>query len=716
MAYIRLEQDDDGVVELIIDQPDSKVNVMGEAYDAAMREAVADLVERKDAISGVYVRSGKAGHFFAGGDIKAMMEMDLNPSAEEKRRMFEGMLASKQPLRQLETLGVPVAVGINGAALGGGYEICLACHHRVALDAPTVQIGLPEAQLGLMPGAGGVVRLTRLLGIQAALPLISKGSRLKAEKALQQGLVDELAADEEDMARRAKEWIKANPKFKQPWDRDDYRMPGGAPSSPKMQQALYFGPVMVLNETQGNMPAQKVIFAAICDTARVDVDTAFKVESRYFMRLLLDQTARNMMRAFFVQMNAVGGGASRPQGVKPTQVKRLAVLGAGLMGAGIAFNAARSGIDVALKDRDRASAEKGREYTEKACAKSKRIDEAKAAEILARVQVVDEMEDFADCDALIEAVFEDRALKAEVSAEALRHLPKTAFFATNTSALPIGELAEAAGDAADRFVGMHFFSPAERMPLVEIIRGEKTSDEAVARAFDLARQLGKTPIVVNDAPGFFTTRVIGKMVGQGLDMLTEGADAVTLENAARQAGCPVGPLALSDEIGLGTAHHAQTQAFKDAEARGEKIEPTPANELLRVMVEERKRRGKGDGGGFYEYPEGQDKHIWGELRGMFKAVDMPVADIKDRLLYAEALEAVRAMEQGVIDSVADANIGSIMGIGFPPHTGGVLQFINACGLEAFVARADDLHQRYGHADFEVPAMLRERAASGELFL
>ena len=389
------------------------------------------------------------------------------------------------------------------------------------------------------------------------------------------------------------------------------------------------------------------------------------------------------------------------------------------MGAGIAFNAARSGIEVVLKDRDMAAAEKGRAYTEKACAKSKRIDAAKAEEILGRIRATDKMEDFADCDALIEAVFEDRALKAEVTAEALKHLPKTAFFATNTSGLPIGELAQAAGDAAERFVGMHFFSPAERMPLVEIIRGEKTSDETAARAFDLTRQLGKTPIIVNDAPGFFTTRVIGKMIGQGLDMLAEGVDPVMLENAARQSGYPVGPLALSDEIGLNTAYHAQRQAFKDAEARGEKAEPTPVNKLLQLMIEERERTGKAGGAGFYDYPEGAAKRVWGELREMFAdrgGRDTPFADICDRYLYAESLEAVRAMEEGVIESVADANIGSIMGIGFPAHTGGVLQFINACGLEAFVARADELHQRYGHPDFEVPKLLRERAVSGELFV
>ncbi|MGI9289053.1 MAG: 3-hydroxyacyl-CoA dehydrogenase NAD-binding domain-containing protein, partial [Pseudomonadales bacterium] len=606
MSYIRLEKDSDGIVELIFDQPNKSVNVMNEEYDVAMRQAIAQLAADKDNITGVYVRSGKPGQFFAGGDITTMLEMDLDPSAEEKAKMLEGILNSKAPLRQLESLGVPVAVGINGAALGGGYEIALACHHRVALDHKSVQVGLPEAQLGLMPGAGGVVRLTRMLGMQEALTLISQGKRLKSKQALDKGLIDELAASEDEMANKAKAWIKANPQAQQPWDKKDFKIPGGDPADEANQGLMYFGPVNIMNQTRGNMPAQQVIFAAIADTARVDFDTAEKIEARYFQRLLLDQTARNMMTTFFEQMNALDGGASRPDGIEKTTVKKLGILGAGVMGAGIAFNAAKVGIDVVLKDISRENADKGKAYSAKACEKNRRIDEAQTEQILARIQPTANVEDLAGCDLVIEAVFEDRGIKAVVTKETEAVLAVGAVFATNTSALPIEELA-GASVRPENFVGMHFFSPAERMPLVEIITAAKTSPETLAKAFDLSIQLGKKPIVVQDSPGFFTTRVIGQTITEGQMMLAEGVNPVLIENAARFNGSPMGPLETMDSISLETAYHAMNQAKKDAEANGETWEAGPQAEVLRVMVEDCDRRGQAHGGGFYAYAEDGSK-------------------------------------------------------------------------------------------------------------
>ena len=552
MAYIELKIDAEGIAELVIDQPGKSVNVMGDEYEAAMSAAVQQLQEMGDSLKGVYIRSGKPGQFFAGGDIKAMLNMPLDPPLEERERMYNGILETKAKLRELETLGVPVAVGINGAALGGGYEICLACHYRVALDRPEVRIGLPEANIGLMPGAGGVVRLVRLLGMQPALELISQGRQLNASRSLKKGLVDALASDEEEMRSKAREWIVANPDACQPWDREGYSIPGGAPGDAEVQGLMFFGPVNVMNRTGGNMPSQKAIFAAVSDTARVDFATAEKIEARYFLHLLLDPVARNMMKAFFVQMNAVNSGASRPADVPRFQCSTLGILGAGQMGAGIAFAAAKLGMQVLIRDVSLEAAQRCLDYARRACEKDRRIDDSAAEQLLGRIRCTDSTQDFADCDAVIEAVFEDRAVKAEVTAEIAAVLKPDALFASNTSGLPIDSLA-GADPHPERFVGMHFFSPAERMPLVELIRGSRSNDRALAQAFDLARQLGKTPIVVHDAPGFFTTRVIARRVSQGMRMLTEGVDPVVIENLARQAGYPVGPLALVDEISQQTS-------------------------------------------------------------------------------------------------------------------------------------------------------------------
>ena len=717
MGYIRLEKDSDGIVDLVFDQPGKAVNTMGSEYDEAMRAAVAELKEMVAAggVTGIYVCSGKPNQFFAGGDIKQMLEMDLNPDEAERTRMFNEMLATKQPLRELETLGVPVAVGINGPCLGGGFEIALSCHYRVSVKG--VQVGLPEAMIGLMPGAGGVVRMTYLLGMQEAIGLISTGKRLKAEKALEKGLLNELVDSEEELAAKAKAWIKANPEAAQPWDQEGFTIPGGDTEDPANQGLVYFGPVNVMAQTKGLMPAQQAIFACVTDVTKVDFDTAQVIEARYFLSLLLSQVSRNMMLAFFVQMEAINKGASRPDGIEQRPCKKLGLLGAGQMGAGIATVAAQKGIEVVLKDISQENADKGLAYAEAAYAKNKRVNEEQAKEYLGRIKATADYADLADCDLVIEAVFEDRKIKAAVTQETEAVIAESAIFASNTSSLPITELAEASSRKAN-FIGMHFFSPAEKMPLVEIICGKETSDEALAAAFDLAQQLGKTPIVVNDAPGFFTTRVIGKTVSQGAIMLEEGINPVLIESAARDNGSPVGPLAAIDEISQETAYKNGQQAKADAEAQGQTWEDNAASRILDRMVNEFGRKGKRNGGGYYEYPENGRKHIWPGLKDAFAPngyKEIPYEDIKDRLIYSQCVEAARAMEEGVIESVADGNIGSIMGIGFPAQTGGVFQCINAIGLQAFVDRARELAVRYGD-DFEPPKMLVDRAAKNELFL
>ncbi|RLQ21003.1 3-hydroxyacyl-CoA dehydrogenase [Seongchinamella sediminis] len=717
MSYIRLEKDADGIVDLIFDQDGKTVNVMGEEYAEAMPKALDELEAMGDELKGLYIRSGKPGQFFAGGDITMMLEMDLDPSQEEREEMYQGLLDAKEPLARIERLGVPVAVGINGPALGGGYEIALACHHRIALDSPRVKVGLPEAMLGLLPGAGGIVRMVRMLGMQEALTLISQGKQLLAEQALEKGLIHELAADEDEMAARARAWIKANPEARQPWEAPGYRIPGGGPDDESTRGLTYFGPVNVMNQTKGNMTAPQVIIAAVIDTARVDYDTAHRIESRYFQRLLLDQVSRNMMTTFFVQMNALDAGASRPSGIDKTDVKKLGILGAGVMGAGIAFAAARVGIEVVLKDLNQENADKGKAYAASACEKNRRIDEAQASEILGRIHPTAEAADLADCELVIEAVFENREVKATVTRETEAVLGENAIVASNTSALPITELAEASV-RPQNFIGMHFFSPAEKMPLVEIITGEQTSDECLAWAFDLAQKLGKKPIVVKDAPGFFTTRVIGQTITQGQRMLAEGVNPALIENGASFNGSPMGPLETLDTISLETAYHAANQQREDAEARGETPEPRPESEVIRIMVEEAKRPGQARGAGFYDYDEkGKKVKTWAGLKDLFAAdgyVDIPYQDVKDRLLFSQVLEAIRIMEEGTLTSVADGNIGSIMGIGFPPHTGGVYQCVNAYGVAAFAERARELAASYGES-FEPPRLLLDMAAEGREF-
>ncbi|KZX57006.1 3-hydroxyacyl-CoA dehydrogenase [Halioglobus sp. HI00S01] len=717
MSYIRLEKDADGIVDLIFDQEGKSVNVMGEEYAEAMPKALDELEAMGDELKGLYIRSGKPGQFFAGGDITLMLEMDLNPSQEEREEMYRGLLDAKEPLARIERLGVPVAVGINGPALGGGYEIALACHHRIALDSPKVKVGLPEAMLGLLPGAGGIVRMTRMLGMQEALGLISQGKQLVAAKALEKGLIHELAADEEAMAAQAKAWIKANSDAKQPWEQPGYSIPGGGPEDEATQGLTYFGPVNVMNQTKGNMTAPQVIIAAVIDTARVDYVTAHKIEARYFQRLLLDQVSRNMMTTFFVQMNALDAGASRPEGIAKTEVKKLGILGAGVMGAGIAFNAAKVGMDVVLKDLTQENADKGKAYAASACEKSRRIDEQQAEEILGRIQPTADVAELADCDLVIEAVFENRDVKAAVTRETEAVLGEQAVFASNTSALPITELAQASV-RPQNFIGMHFFSPAERMPLVEIITGEQTSDECLAWAFDLAQKMGKKPIVVKDAPGFFTTRVIGQTITQGQRMLAEGVNPALIENGAAFNGSPMGPLETLDTISLETAYHAANQQRVDAEARGEQVEPSAESEVIRIMVEEAERVGQAKGAGFYDYDDkGKKVATWAGLKALFAKdgyKDVPYQDVKDRLLFSQVLEAIRIMEEGVLTSVGDGNIGSIMGIGFPPHTGGVYQCVNAYGVQAFADRAKELAAAYGEA-FEPPQLLLDMAADGRTF-
>lgn len=710
---IRYEKGQDNIVVLTMDMPGQSANTMNAAYREAMAATVARLEAEKDSIAGVVITSAKK-TFFAGGDLNELIKV----TKADAQAFYEGILVLKGQLRRLETLGKPVVAAINGAALGGGWEICLACHHRIALDESHVQLGLPEVTLGLLPGGGGVVRMVRLLGLEKALPYLAEGKKVRPEQALKAGLIHQLASSREDMLAKAREWIAANPAAKQPWDSAGYKIPGGTPSSPAVAQMLAIAPSVLRDKTKGCFPAPEKIMCAAVEGAQVDFDTAQLIEARYFTELTTGQVAKNMIGTFWFQLNEINAGKSRPQGIPPQQTKKVGVVGAGMMGAGIAYVSAAAGIEVVLKDVSVEAAEKGKAYSagllDKKVGKGQMSSDKRDA-FLARIKPTASDADFEGCDLIIEAVFEDRGLKAKVSAAAESAALPDAVIASNTSTLPITGLAEAVVQPR-KFIGLHFFSPVDKMPLVEIIRGEKTDDATLARAFDYVLQIKKTPIVVHDSRGFFTSRVFGTFTNEGLAMLGEGVSAAMIENQARQAGMPVGPLAISDEVSMSLMTHIREQTRKDLEAEGKQLPKHPAFAVVDLMVNEYKRPGKAAGAGFYDYPTNGRKHLWPELKQRFEKADAQISaeDVRDRILFVQAIETVRCVEEGVLTSTADANIGSIFGIGFAAWSGGALQFINQYGLKDFVARAQYLAEQYGER-FLPPALLLEKAARNEPF-
>lgn len=715
---IRWEQDETGVVTLVLDDPAQSANTMNQAFRDSIA-AVADRAEaEKDSIRGIIYTSAKK-TFFAGGDLKDMIRI----GPENAQDAFDAGTSIKKSLRRIETLGKPVVAAINGAALGGGYEIALASHHRVALDAPGSRIGLPEVTLGLLPAGGGVTRTVRLMGIaDALLKVLLQGTQYTPRRALENGLVHEVADTREEMLDKARAFIDANPESQQPWDVKGYRIPGGTPSHPKFAANLPAFPANLKKQLAGApMPAPRNIMAAAVEGSQVDFESAQVIEARYFTELVTGQVAKNMIQAFFFDLQAVNSGASRPDGIEERQVRKVAVLGAGMMGAGIAYSCARAGIDVVLKDVSAEAAAKGKAYSEKLLAKALsrgRTTEAKRDELLARITPTGDPADLVGCDAVIEAVFEDTALKHKVFQEIQGVIEPDALLCSNTSTLPITVLAEGVERPVD-FIGLHFFSPVDKMPLVEIIKGGKTGDEALARAFDLVRRIKKTPIVVNDSRGFFTSRVIGHFINEGVAMVGEGVEPASVEQAAAQAGYPAKVLSLMDELTLTLPRKIRNETRRAVEEAGGTWATHPADAVIDRMVDEFGRPGRSGGAGFYEYGEdGGRGLLWPGLREHFTkpGTEIPFEDMKERMLFAEALDSVRCLEENVLMTVADANIGSIMGIGFPAWTGGVLQYINGYegGLPGFVARARQLAERYGDR-FLPSALLLEKAEKGETF-
>ncbi|MBE2997141.1 enoyl-CoA hydratase/isomerase family protein [Nocardiopsis sp. HNM0947] len=711
------DQGADGVVVLTMDDPDHPVNTMNSTYVSSMAATVDRLERDRETITGVVLTSAKKS-FFAGGDVDSMSRA----GPEDAEELTELCAAMKAQLRRLETLGRPVAAAINGTALGGGFEVALACHHRIALDTGDSRIGLPEATLGLLPGIGGVSRTIRLLGLERGLTdVLLRGQRYRPAEALAKGLVHGLAETPQELIAQARAWVLANPGSAQPWDREGYRMPGGAPTRPEVRATLPAYPSNLRKQLKGaNMPAPRNILAAAVEGAQLDFETAQRVETGYLVELMAGQVSKNMMQAFFYDMQHINGGGNRPQGHEQYRPHTVGVLGAGMMGAGIAYSCARAGLRVVLKDVDRQAAEQGKRYSQELVATKVsrgRMTQEQGAELLARILPTTEAAELSGCDLVIEAVFEDPGLKQKVFAEVESVVAPDAVLASNTSTLPITGLAEDLRRPED-FIGLHFFSPVDKMPLLEIITGERTSEATLAKAVDVARRIGKTPIVVNDGRGFFTSRVISKFVDEAVAMLGEGLDPASIEQAGAQAGYPAPPLQLMDELTLTLPRKIREETKAAVLAEGGPWRAHGAEAVVDRMIDEFSRGGRSAGAGFYDYSDGRRVGLWPGLREHFtvRGQSIPFADMKERMLFAEAIDTVRCLDEGVLRSVPDANIGSLLGIGFPPWTGGALQYINGYpgGLRGFADRAEQLAASYGER-FEAPASLLAKADEGERY-
>ncbi|MGH6626599.1 MAG: 3-hydroxyacyl-CoA dehydrogenase NAD-binding domain-containing protein [Burkholderiaceae bacterium] len=688
----------DGIATLTFDEPGSPVNTMCAQWQQDLTEVTAQVVKDCPAIKGIILASAKA-TFFAGADLKATMR--LKPS--DAAAVFAEIEQTKKNFRTLETLGLPVVSCLNGTALGGGWEVALVGHYRIAVDDKKIQFGLPEITLGLIPGASGITKMTRLLGLLGAQPYILEGKLFGPREALELGLVHELVSEASQLRGAALAWIathdQAPTPAHHPWDDKNYKMPGGTPSNPQIAGALTVAPAMLKKTTRGLYPAPEAALAAMVEGAQVDFDTALRIESRYLAPLIVSPVAKNMINTFFFNMNAIKSGRSRPKDMPRYKPQKVGLLGAGMMGAGIAYAQASRGVATVLKDLSLDKAEAGKAYSARIT--QPRVDKGKMSPqdqqaLLARIHATDQAADLQGCDLIIEAVFENRELKAQVTQEAEAMLCAGGFFASNASTLPISGLAKAS-KRPEKFIGIHFFSPVDKMKLVEIIRGRATDDETVARAFDYAQAIGKIPIVVNDSRGFYTSRTFGTFVMEGAAMLGEGIPAAVIENAGLQAGMPVGPLAVLDETALSLSVHVLEQTRADYFAEGRLYIASPGELLVERMVKELNRPGRAAGGGFYDYPAGQKKTLWPELGKLFEkpGAAWNMQDLKDRLLYRQAVETARCLSENVLTTVHDANIGSIFGIGFPAWTGGAMQFIYGTGIDAFIERADALAAQFG---------------------
>lgn len=693
----------DGVLHLVLDKPESSVNTMDAAFLSTLETVLERIDDEREALKGVVVRSAKQS-FLAGADLGEL----AGAGPADAGRWRETSRRTKEALRRLETLGLPVVSLIAGPALGGGLELALATHRRIAVSGPSVRVGLPEVTLGLLPGAGGIVRSVRLLGLDTALDaLLLEGRQVTSTQAHELGLLDEIVADEETGIARAHAWIGANREARQPWDVKGHRPPGRRPAESAPLTAR------LQNRLRGaDYPAPKAILSAAVEGLAVDFATAEAIEERHFVNLVTGGVSTNMVQTFFDRQTVTR--RPRKDGAAPREFSRVAVLGAGMMGAGIAYSCAAAGLDVVLVDTTQEKAERGKSYTERVLSR-RGMDPVAAAQVLERIHPTDDFADTKGADALIEAVFEDPAVKDEALRKALPHLAEDALLASNTSTLPISGLARSVDRPAD-FLGMHFFSPVDRMELVEIIRGAQTSDEAVQQSLDLVRQIRKVPIVVNDSRGFFTSRTFTAYTYEAMAMVGEGIPAPTIEQAAVQAGFPGPLLQMMDEVTLTLPRDIREAARRAAAEEGREWSPHPADAVLDTMIEHG-RRGRRSGGAFYDFADGKRVGLWPGLTEVYGGdTTIPFEDAQERLLFIGALTAIRCLEEGVLQTVAEGNIGSLLGIGYPAWTGGALQFVNtyAGGPAGFAERTRELEQRYGDR-FAPPQLLLDKVAAGGAF-
>jgi len=717
MTDFTLTTDTDGVAIITWDVPGKSMNVLslegwGE-LEACVDQALAD-----EAVKGIVITSGK--DTFAGGmDLNVIAKMKESAGDDPARGLMDGLMQSHAILRKIERAGMdaktnkggkPIAAALPGTALGIGLEIPLACHRIFAADNPKAKIGLPEIMVGIFPGMGGTTRLVRKMGAMAASPLLLEGKLNDPKKAKSAGVIDEVV---EDPVAAAKDWILSEPKIVKPWDEKGYKMPGGEPYHPAGFMTFVGASAMVNAKTQGVYPAAKALLSAVYEGAMVPFDTALKIEARWFTNVLMNPSSEAMIRSLFINKEALEKGANRPD-VADQKVKKVGVLGAGMMGAGISLVSALAGIEVVLIDQTQEAAEKGKSYTtaymDKGIARKKATEDKKEA-VLGLINATTDLEALKDCDLIVEAVFEDVGVKAEMTKKVEAIIGDDAIFATNTSTLPITELAKASV-RPEQFIGIHFFSPVDKMLLVEIIRGKQTGDVAVAKSLDFVRQIRKTPIVVNDERFFYANRCILPYVNEGVRMVQEGVEPALIENAAKLVGMPLGPLQLTDEtsIDLGVKIAKATKA-----AMGDAYDDT-ADELVFWMADEG-RLGRKANAGFYDYDEkGKRQLLWSGLRDRYAAAeDQPdVVEVQHRLLFAQVLEAVRALEENVLMDIREGDVGAILGWGFAPWSGGPFSWLDILGAPYAAERCDALAAQYGDR-FACPALLREMADKGQSF-
>ena len=715
MTNLTLARGEDGIAVITWDMPGRSMNVMNDVSMAEFAAAVDQALSDPET-KGVVITSGKPA-FIAGADLDWLEAMLAGTAGESKearvRGLFETFMGVHRLFRRIETAKKPFVAAINGTALGGGFEVCLACHRRIATDDPRALLGLPETKVGLFPGFGGTQRYLRMLGALEALPLLLEGTSLSPAQALARGLVDEVAPAAELVAR-AKEWIgvASAEAFVKPWDKPGFVVPGADPRTLAGVQAFSAANAMQRAKTYGNYPGLDAIQSVVYRGMLVPLETGLRIETEAFVKLALDPRARNMVRTQFINLQQANKLARRPTAVARKRFSRIGVVGAGLMGSGIAHVAARAGIDVVLLDVTAEAAERGLDHIrrqQQTAVERGRAGEAEARAVVARMAPTTDYVRLAGTELVIEAVFENREVKAEVTRRAEAVLGREAVFASNTSTVPITGLAQASA-RPERFIGLHFFSPVERMPLVEIIRGERTGEEALASSMDFVRQIGKTPIVVNDSRGFYTSRVFGTYTREAVLMLAEGVKPALIENGGKAAGMPMAPLALCDEVAISLIHQVAVQTARDL---GDKYRPTAADRLIAEMVERHGRPGRRAGKGFYDYPTDGPKRLWPGLSQLAaEAETQPSVDeLKTRYLAIQALEAARCLEENVVTEPADADVGALLGWGFAPWTGGPLSYIDMLGTRPFVELCDRLAQQHGERFLPNP-MLRDLARRG----